>query len=145
MFLFFYWISVLKHSSFDNLKTSSHFSLNIRLVTRQKQLCAFIWPNWFTPYFNSRVLIHSVSILVHFQAAIWSESTIALSSTDTEEFVPHLLDTDAMNVDHAKTVIHNYQQALNSHMASQHDPLHTCNILADSYKSMSASLFSCHV
>lgn len=40
--LFFCWINVLKHSSFDNLKTSLCFWLNIRLVIRQKHLTTCI-------------------------------------------------------------------------------------------------------
>lgn len=54
--------------------------------------------------FHSRALVHSVRRRFHLQATIWNESTIALRSTDWEKFVPHLLATDGMDVDHAKKV-----------------------------------------
>jgi len=80
MFLFSYCINILKHSSFENLKISSHFLTKCKAGYKRKTVdCAFIGSNWFNPYFSFRVLIRSVSILVRFQAVVWSESTIALS------------------------------------------------------------------
>lgn len=126
-------------------KPLQNFRLNVRMVTREKQLT-----------------VHSYgqvsSVPISFQGpGPQCKKTISPSGYNME-WVNHcsekyrlreICSTSACyrwyGCGPCQKSLHNYQQALNSHIPSQYDPLHTCNILADSYKSTSVFLFSCHV